>query len=75
MVIAVCRVAPADAIPGRDKDGRSGAGDENWLLWEKQKPFALRREQLSIPCKITHSADGHSEYHILHIPALTTRRK
>jgi circadian clock protein KaiB len=30
MVIAVCRVAPAHAIPDRDKDGGSGAGDENW---------------------------------------------
>jgi transposase len=30
-VIAVCRVAPAHAIPDRDKDGRSGAGDEKWL--------------------------------------------
>jgi hypothetical protein len=29
MVIAVCPVAPAHVIPDRDKDGKSGAGDEN----------------------------------------------
>jgi hypothetical protein len=30
MAIAVCRVAPAHAIPDQDKDGKSGAGDQNW---------------------------------------------
>jgi hypothetical protein len=39
MVIAVCRVAPAHAIPDQDKDGKPGAGDENWHCSTRKKTY------------------------------------
>src|SRR4030095_15700745 len=39
MVIAVCRVAPAHAIPDQDKDGKAGAGDQNWHGPTRKSPI------------------------------------
>jgi hypothetical protein len=44
MVIAVCPVAPAHAIPDQDKDGKSGAGDENWHGPTRKSPIFVRTE-------------------------------
>ena len=38
-MIAVCPAAPAHAIPDQDKDGKSGAGDENWHCPARKKTY------------------------------------
>jgi hypothetical protein len=42
MVIAVCRVAPARAIPDLDEDGKSGAGDGELPLPYPESPMLYR---------------------------------
>jgi hypothetical protein len=72
-VIAVCRVAPAHAIPDQDKDGKSGAGGENWHCSTRKKtylyPDILRLH--TAPHRLTAVTQSAAEANSLTLPQMT----